>query len=235
MVFFAVCAHTASYLRPLLALLLTLLLSGCMTLPSPRPLETGEHQVGLTLGGPAVQIGGTPIPLPMANLEGRSGLPRLLDRPLDVNYGLNTTALAFGIVQGHLGASYLLVQEEGFRPALTLTNRLFLATNFPVASQRAPDSGGVWAADQIELTASYLLGNHLLYAGLGQYFDFTSPRLLLTPSLGILLAPGQAQRWRFSAEARYFAVNQINAFDAVRWAPEARGALGVGLGLSYTF
>jgi hypothetical protein len=175
------------------------------------------------------------MPLPHANLEGRSGLPRLLERPVDVNYGLNATGIAFGILQAHVGMSWLLVEERGFWPALSVTNRVFLAANVLGVGDRAPGSVGFWGADQLELTASYLFGQQLVYAGLGQYFDFQSPRLLLTPSLGVVVDPGAVDGWRLFIEGRYFAINQTKELVTVRWVPESRGALGVAMGLSYTF
>ena len=202
---------------------------------APRPLEEGENQIGLTLGGPAVQVGAQTLPLPMTNLEYRRGARTLWDRPVDGSGGLNLTGLAFGVLQGHVGSTYLLVDEVGYFPALSMTNRLYFGTNVLASSSRAPGSTGFWGTHQVELVASRYLGQHLVYLGLGQYTDFGSPRLLLTPSFGFLFDPGAQRGWKFSVEGRYFAVNQRSELITIRWATEERGALGFGLGVSYGF
>ena len=68
-------------LTPFLALL-----SGCATLSSARPLAPGEHEVGVTIGGPVLLFGGAPVPLPNTVVQGRSGVAELGGRPLDIFY-----------------------------------------------------------------------------------------------------------------------------------------------------
>ena len=136
-----------------------------------------------------VLLSGAPVPLPNAVLEGRHGITKVNERPLDVNYGLNLTAVAFGIVQMHVGASFLLAMQDGARPAISLSNRLFVATNLLGASDKVDPNAKFWASDQLEITASWLLGDHLVYVGLGQYFDFGNVELTLTPSLGAEFDP----------------------------------------------
>lgn len=209
-------------------------LAGCFTFNGARPLEPGEHQAGVTLGGPIVQLG-APIPLPQATLEGRSGVAKPLDRPLDVHYGLGATGLAFGILNLHAGASWLLFDQAGWRPALSLTNRVFFATNILTTGDRAEGQKGVWALDQVELTTSYALGDHLVYLGLAQYTDFRTPSLLLTPVLGGELDPGEAGGVKLQLEGRYFGVNRYRQITTIDWWPGQRGALGLSFGISYAF
>ncbi len=219
----------------LLALCTTSLLTACTTLPTARPLHPGEHQAGVSLGGPMVNYGGTHIPLPNAVVEGRSGIRYIRLKPLDINYGLNVTAAAFGIAQLHLGTSYLLLDENGFIPALSMTNRLFVATNALTPQDKAPGTKQAWGAHQLAFTASYMIKNQLIYLGLDQYTDFGLPQLLLTPSLGVEFDPGHAKDLKFHLEARYYAINKTKSLDTVEWTTHPRGAFGFGLGLSYTF
>ena len=226
-----------AHIAPLLAsCLLTTLLGACMTLPGARPLSPGEHEVGVTVGGPFVEFGGANVPLPNAIVEGRSGIATLRNRPLDLQYGLNATAIGFGIAQLHLGASYLLLEQENAIPAISLTNRIFFATNALTPQDKAPGTKQAWGAHQLELTASYLVKGQLLYLGVSQYTDLGYPQLLLSPALGVQFDPGEKKRGiQFLLEARYYAVNQTKELTTVSWTSAPRGAIGVGFGLSYKF
>jgi len=217
--------------RSLLAL--AVFATGCSTLSGARPLAVGEHAVGVTAGGALVPLGG-PIPLPNMVVEGKHGIAELADRPLDIGYGLNVTGLPFGIAQGHVGSSFLLIDQKGAAPALSITDRLFLATNLPGASSRVVPRVQGWGADQVELTASWYAGHQLVYVGVGQYFDFGNPTLLLTPSVGAQLDPGKAGGFLVQPELRWYGINQRPKADNVDWVG-GNGALGFSLGFATRF
>lgn len=213
------------------SLLLSLFLSlpmSCGTMNSARPLDQGEHVVGATFGGAIVDAGFTTIPLPNLMVEGRSGLSPLLERPLDVSYGLNLTGLPFGLVGLHGGVGWLLMDQDGGRPALSLSNRLYLYSNHLDARKTGR---ALWAADQLEVLASWDTNPALIYAGGAQYFDVTSPRLLLSPVVGVEFHLGE--RWGLQLEGRHLAINQnkepLNTLEWVTWGP---GALAATLGVS---
>ena len=86
--------------------------------------------------------------------------------------------------------------QKGSAPALSVSNRLFIASNLLGAGDKADPDAKFWAADQLELTASWLHGDHLLYVGLGQYFDQKS-RTHLTPSVGADFDPGERAAFGF--------------------------------------
>ena len=207
--------------------LLTALLVGCGTMNGARPLPPGQHAVGLT-GGGALLDAGVELPLPNAVLEGRTGLPQVADRNLDVNYGLNLTAAAFGQLGLHFGASWQLLDQVGWRPALSVTNRVFVYTN---ALDRTKADPGAWVADQLELTASWQLRSHLVYAGGAEYLDLRNPGLLLTPFAGVQLAP-KSDRVRFQLEARWYAFHRQPEALNIHWITPGRGALGVNAGVA---
>ena len=71
-----------------------LMCCACGTMNTARPLDKGQTAVGLTLGGPMVEFGGSFVPLPNAVVEGRTGMKPLNGKNWDINYGLNLTALA---------------------------------------------------------------------------------------------------------------------------------------------
>lgn len=208
-------------------LFLMALLAGCGTMNSARPLSPGEHAVGATFGGPMVAFAGTHIPLPSLVLEGRSGLTTLADRPLDINYGLNATGLPFGVVGLHGGASWLAMEQQGGRPALSLSNRLYLYDNH-LDRRKDADPRELWGMDQIEATVSWAPGRFLVYAGVSEYLDFTSPRLLLSPFLGAEIPLGQ--RSRLQVQLHHFAINQSKYLNTVTWMTWGPGALGLTLG-----
>lgn len=211
--------------------LVLLALGGCGTMNTARPLDQGEHAFSLTFGGPLLKFGGAAIPLPNAVVEGRSGLPPVLDRPLDLNYGINLTAATFGVVELHGGASWLLLDEQGARPALSVSDRLFFATN---GLDRRKEEHGVWALDQVELTASWSPGQHLVYAGAAQYTDFSNPRLLLSPFVGTQLDFARPGGFGLQVEARYMGINALQEADTLKWVTFGRGAFAPFLGVSYT-
>lgn len=220
----------------LLAMVVACMAMGCSTLNGARPLAAGEHEVGITGGGPVVMLGESPIPIPSLVLEGRSGVTEVLERPLDVNYGLNATGLPFGILQVHAGTSWLALDQRGAVPALSVGARLYFANNLMAMGGKAEGSEAVfWLNNQWEVTGSWLVGQQLLYLGLAQYLDFGNPALTLTPFVGASFDPGAAGGLKIQVEARWFAVNQAPTYDAIRWFPETTGSLGGSLGVSYVF
>lgn len=205
---------------------------GCSTMQGARPLEPGQHQAGMTIGGAFVDAG-VVVPIPHAIAEGRSGVVRLWDRPLDLNYGLNVTALFYQVFQAHFGASWLLIQESGWRPALSMTNRLYFATN-ALAANKVEGTRGAWGAHQLELTGSYTFGNQLVYLAFAQYTDFGRPDALLTPALGAEFDMGWSG-FRMHVETRWYAINKTRTIETVRFWPGNQGALGLSFGGSWRF
>jgi hypothetical protein len=215
--------------------LLLLSTVACGTLSGARPLEPGRHEVGVVLGGPLVELGGTPIPLPNVVVAGRSGLTRLADRPVDLGYGLNVTGLAFGVVSLQSDLGWLAADQAGARPALTVRNGVVLATN-PFGPAKADGARvGVWFVDELEVVASWKAREHVFYASVSQFTDVSAPALTLTPALGTSLDPGEPGGLRFQAELSWFAVNQSRQVRSIGFVPGNPGAFGIHLGFAYGF
>ena len=89
-------------LRTLLLLIGITGLVGCGTMNAARPLDPGQHVVGVTFGGPFTTSLGPPIPVPNLIVEGRTGLEPIGSMPVDVNYGVNGLAAAFGLIGNFL-------------------------------------------------------------------------------------------------------------------------------------
>ncbi len=218
-------------MAPMSPLLLTGLLTGCGVMNGARPQSPGTHAVGLTVGGPMLAAAGLVLPLPNAVIEGRSGLPLLLDRELDVNYGLNLTAIAFGQAGVHVGASWLVLDQQGWRPALSVSDRVYVYTN---AFDRTKAEREWWFATQVELTASYELGQaSLVYFGAAEAIDFRNPGLLVSPFVGVQLAP-KSDRVRLQLEGRWHGINALPEASNIKWISPGRGAVGVNAGVAVT-
>jgi hypothetical protein len=210
----------------LTAVMLVQSLLACGTANTARPLPQGVRSHSLTLGGPIAEVGGSWIPLPNAVVESRVGLAPVAERATDVHVGWNLTALAFGIAGFHGGASHLLLDQNGWIPAVAATERLFLYGNHVDTKKEDP---GLWALSETHLTASWDVGGHLVYAGLSEFLDFREPSLLLTPSLGTQIGTG---RFRFQLEAQHMAANRVQPVHAITWLNPGRGAIAVTAGVS---
>lgn len=211
-----------------------LILSACGVHHSARPLDKGEHRVGATFGGPMVAFGGAVIPLPNLVVQGASGVAELNDKPLELDYGLNVTALAFGQLGLHLGGSYLLLEQKGAIPALSVTDRIYIYNNY-ISPTTTPEAKGFSFVDQLEVTASWLVKEQLIYGGLAQYTDLKSPGLILSPFMGLDLSHGSGP-WSVQIEGRYMGVNLSKEVNTIEWVGVGdRGAVAFNLGFSRTF
>ena len=163
-------------------------LSGCGTFNAARPMEQGEHQVGVTFGGPFTTTLGPPIPVPNIIVEGRSGVQPVAGKPVDLNYGLNTTAIAFGLMGLHGGASIHLVEGHGWRPNVSVTERLHLYHNY-FDRTKPMETRMFWGLNEFDVTASWALGPHMVYIGGSDVIDLADPELLIGPFLGFDFKP----------------------------------------------
>jgi len=213
-----------------------LLGTACGTMNSARPLDKGQHAVGVTLGGPMVEFGGSYIPLPNAVLEGRSGMAPLGDRNWDINYGLNLTALAFDQVGLHVGGSYQALKQNGNIPAISFTNRLFLYSNH-ISANTIDDGKGLWLNDELSLTFSWKLGRQMVYTGFSQYFDLSQPSLTLSPFVGAeFFNTGLNNGFALQFELRNYAVGRNPSITSAKWnTPFGSGGFGGNLGVVYRF
>ena len=205
---------------------------GCGALNTARPLDKGEHRVGVTGGGAVLTSLGKPIPLPNLIIEGQSGLSPLQNRPLDVNYGINATAGAFGILGLHAGTSYLLVEQQGLRPTLSVMDRVHFYNNWLDSTKDASVRKG-FLLNQIDLTASWTVSKHLGYVGLANYIDIADPELTLAPFAGIQINTGR--NLFLQMEGRYLAANRQPDVVDVTFATLGYGALSVTGSIGFTF
>ena len=209
--------------------------SGCGTMSAAYPLDEGEHRMGVTFGGPFTTTLGPPIPVPNLIVERRSGLAPLKEMPLDVNYGLNLTAIAFGQVGIHTGASLHLLKGQGWVPSVSVTERLhFYSNHFDTnkpAETRLP-----WGLNEADLTLSWALGNHFVYGGASNVVDLADPELLLSPFAGVVFHP-KGKNLGIQLETRVHGANFSPEVWDVSWlslgGEPGYGLIAITAGLSW--
>ena len=191
-------------------------LSACGTMNAARPLPEGKHQVGSNFGGPFTTTLGPPVPIPNLMGEGRSGLAPVGGMPIDVNYGINLTPLAFGTLGLHGGGSIHLLEQSGAVPAISVTERLHVYNNY-LDWTKPSQSRAIWAANELDLPLSWTMGkHHLIYGGVTAHLDLAAPALLLGPFLGTELRPG-GKDFAWQLETRWVGANFSPEVYDVSW------------------
>ena len=213
-------------------ILATLFGTGCGALNTARPLEKGQHRAGITGGGAVLTSLGAPIPLPNIIIEGQSGIDPIQGRPLDVHYGINATAGAFGILGLHAGTSHLLLRQNGSRPAISVMERVHFYNNWLDSTKDAEVRKG-FLLNQIDLTASWNVSKHLGYVGLANYIDVADPELTLAPFAGLQINTNR--NVFLQVEGRYLAANRQPDVVDVTFATLGYGALSVTGSIGFTF
>jgi hypothetical protein len=204
----------------LLAILALLATAACGHAAKLRPAPHRSLQPEFTFGGPMAIVLKMPLPLPLTSAGASYGL----GERFDVSAHAHLTALAFGVAGVDLGSTYLVTEQRGLLPTLSLTGRLYGFTNVRTLSSAA--------FAQVAGTASYRvtpwLSPYLSVDGLLQLAEVP-----VIPTLAVGLA---AELGRFSVqlEGRWFAPHASAEFRTVRWiAPAGQGAFGPVLSLSY--
>ena len=208
------------------------LMSACGALNTARPLDKGKHRVGVTGGGAVLKALGPPIPLPNLVVEGQSGLSPVQGRPLDVNYGINTTAIAFGTIGIHGGISHLLMEQSGAIPSLSVTERLHFYNNW-FDNTKESDVRKAFFLNQVDLTAGWDIKRHLGYVGLANYLDIADPELTLAPFAGVQW--NSKKSLFLQAETRYLAINRQPEIVDVPFATFGYGALSITGSIGFSF
>jgi hypothetical protein len=203
---------------------------GCGALNTARPLDKGQQTIGATFGGLVITQLGPPMPLPFLIVEGQTGLSPIKDRPFDINYGLNATALAFGTLGLHLGASHLLLEQKGYRPALSAMERVHFYNNY-FDTTKSAEVRSAFFLNQIDLTASWKLQRNLTYVGVANYLDFADPELNITPFVGWEY---QSKKRMFTQmEIRYLAANRSQDIDDIAIFGGTTGGLSTTLSIGW--
>lgn len=161
--------------------------SACATSRAVAPLERGQHGIISSLGGPLVQFGGAPIPLPIASVGYRYGI----DGKTDIHSSVYISPpILFGVGGIDVGAARELVSAKGARPRLMVDVTAY--SFFGNVAKGKPD-GGFRLYPDVTAMLTWDLGEkaiaagraHHLYVGLDNFFQpFPTFHYYLTPIVG---------------------------------------------------
>ncbi len=219
----------------IVSLLGILFLSACAPSRFVEPLKKKQLAVGGNLGGPLIDFGGKPIPVPLSAIEVGYGL----DSNLTIHGGLHTTALLFGDLQLDAGVTYKFLNQNGFVPNLSVSPSLNYVQSF--------NEGVFKLWPQLDLNAYWNYGrkNNYFYAGFNNLFELSKTmalnqpqkqRWLYNPQIGHVLK-GKNQHFQLVTEFKFLGLNQLNPPSFVPWVSVfgKHGATGIYLGFRYLF
>ena len=206
-------------------------LQGCSISRGIAPLERGQGAVTASFGGPFVEFGGAPIPLPISSVGYMHGV----GHGVTVHGAVYPTQLVlFGVGGLDLGASYEVFKAEGPRPRLMvdLTLYSFFGDNQP---DGAP--GGFRLFPDLTVLASWDLGKpkHHVYLGFENFFQpFPTFRYQPVPMLGAELKASKAVG--VLAEAKWMGLPEDTVpLQPIWYAPGNQGAISLQLGVNVYF
>lgn len=196
--------------------LLLFALAGCGLNAHVRPVPKGTLAVEAAVGGPAVLLSGAPVPLLLSTVGARYGLVDRLDISVHTHI---TTLAAFKLFGLDLGLGWLVFDQKGAWPALDLSARFYLFTDFVQAQSAA----------EVSASVSWLLGEHVMpYATFTVYVDALSGAAHLAPGVGVEFRVG---RFAIIPELRWYAPETSARGASVEWlSPGKQGAIGLVLG-----
>lgn len=198
------------------ALPLLLVLTGCGLNAHVRPVDKGTLAVEAAVGGPGLVVSGAPVPLLLSTVGARYGLVDRLDISLHTHI---TTLAAFKLFGLDLGLGWLVFDQKGAWPAVDLSARFYLFTDFQQAQSAA----------EVSASFSWLLGEHVMpYLTMTVYVDALAGTAHLAPGIGAEFRVG---RFAIIPEIRWYAPETSARGSSVQWlSPGGQGAIGLVLG-----
>lgn len=212
-------------------LLLSTVLS-CAPVRFVKPLEKNQSAISVSLGGPLIDFSNLTIPMPLLSAAYGYGI----DSTLTGFAGVNITSAAYGNAQLDLGITKQLLQQNGYRPAISIT---------PVANliYRNKDANKFYP--QVDISAFWEYNNKrdLVYAGLSNWFELASSKSynqdqthhwLVTPLVGQTFI---RKKWDFTIEAKVLASNLYHKSSVVDYKSPFgnNGAFGIYFGYTRKF
>jgi hypothetical protein len=209
------------WMRGCLLVGLVLLCSACGLPAHVRPVPRGTLALEAAVGGPAALLGPVPVPLPLATVGASYGVAEAVD----VQAHAHLTPLILGTAGLDVGATWLALPEQGWRPAISLTGRAY---GFSDLSSGALFYGEAGAA------ASYVLGGrYLTYVSTTALYDALADEVLWAVGSGVQVP---FNRFALQLEANWYWPTYDASAAPVTWAsPGGHGAFGLVIGASYRF
>lgn len=198
--------------------------TGCGLTTQVRPVPRGAVQVEAAVGGPLADVG-VVVPAPLSTAGVRYGLAERVD----VAAHAHLTTLSFGVAGLDVGGDWLVLEQKGAVPAVSLGGRLYGFGSVLAARTFSPR-----AYLEVSPALSYLLGGRFLsYVSGTGLVQFAGGRPLLAVAVGeeVRLEP-----WGVQLEARWYQPGDAASLHAADWITlRGQGALGVVLGVRYRF
>ncbi len=211
-----------------------LFLNNCAPSRVIKPLEEGEQEVSLSLGGPMAKVPGVAtIPVPFTNLSYARGWKH----NLTLTGSIYPTAMLFGTYQFDLGLNYGLLKKENWGISSTL-----LLNN---AFDQWQLNYKIWP--NIDLNGYYELKKEqtswLFYGGWNNWFELSASgahdrpqnvHWIYSPQIGIKMIK---QKWSYQLEYKLIGPNLNNQNFVVTYSSllQNSGANGLYVGISRKF
>jgi hypothetical protein len=212
-----------------------LLISACAPSRFVEPLQKKQIALGGSFGGPFIDFGGKPIPVPLSSIEAGYGL----DSNITVFLGLHTTSLMFNNLHFDGGFTYKFLNQVAYKPNLSITPGFNLVKdlNDPVFK--------FWPTLDINAYWNYGGRQNYFYAGLNNMFELSKTmalkqpqkqRWLYNPQIGHVIK-GKTGKYQFTTEVKLLGINQENTYSFVPWQSVLGkyGTTGFYLGFRYIF
>lgn len=198
-----------------------------------EPLKKGQTQVSAGLGGPLFYLtDNLLIPMPLTEVSVAHGLSEKMTGFASIH----TTSLAFGNLQTDFGICKSISAQKGYVPGVSANIALNYMYNLEHAVGRA--------FPQIDVNTywHYNQKPHFIYAGIGNWFDFTQTRSFNEPQNNHHIFMFQlghkwnSTKWVYTAEMKWlqpFSNNQRIVVDYI--GIQHQGALGIYFGIGRNF
>lgn len=217
-------------LRMFFLLLSTALVVGCAPARFVEPLEAKQLSIGGNLGGPVIEFGGAPIPVPLSAIEVGYGL----DSNTTAFAGLHTTSLLFGTGQIDFGVTRKLLNQNKYIPNLSAS----LGGNFAFSPSERESK--FWPVLDVNAYWNYGERRSYFYLGVNNYFELSNTmalgqpqrhRVVFSPQVGHVFKATN-NRFQLVAELKFIApyVSNATAFVPYKSLTGSYGATGFFLG-----
>ncbi len=203
-----------------------LIVIGCGTVSSVRPVGKDNVRLAFSVGGPVAPIYDINVPAPYTVLRYRRGW----NETTDLHIGIHPTMAAFGNIAMDAGVTTHVLRQSQWIPALAIEGSIY-------GFYRIGEASSFRLYPEIALTGSYRLSdrNHLFYLGTHAMVQYTDPYVIFVPYIGFEIPFGA--QWILNLETKWYAPHEDTENRIVDYGikPWNYGAIGFTCGLSVKF
>ncbi len=193
-----------------------------------RPLEKGERQVALNVGGPLLGFAGTTIPMPLTAVSYAQGITD----NVTAFGGIHTTAMLFGVFQTDVGVCYNLYHPDSSQFGLSVNPVINMAFD------KWEGNFKLWPEIDVNAYWEFTPQKSFIYLGASNWFELSGTRAhdevqenrwLFNPHLGYTYV---RNKWNYNIETKYLVPNVATQPNVVDY----KGIGGNGaVGVYFTF